>query len=233
MGDELQRQAVAAARAWAEMDNPHELESSEERQQACDSPGRLRRGLWMLSGRLWNLPGLDDDAIEQAAKAWEHEVAGSGFYNANLFGFDEIVERLHDAINSRRRNGGGFDWDRIERQAQAAAIPPELKDLYQRTPAYCNVAMICRELQRHHQPEPFYLSGRKVATIMGRYDEDGHPDNSAGRLCLKALVRRKILEQVERGQARVKGVGGRTARWRYIGGPIADAATAADEIDSF
>src|SRR5205085_137836 len=89
------------------------------------------------------------------------------------------------------------------RLANERPPPPEAIALFASDPPRLAVG-VCRELQAIAGPNPFYLSCRTLARLLG------HPTHANAARWLQGFCGAGILEEIK------KGSGGRASRYRYL-----------------
>ncbi len=85
------------------------------------------------------------------------------------------------------------------------AEPTEVARQYEQ-PALRLLVQWCRELQRHHVDEPFFLACRLASVSLGI-------DHATAALWLRKLCRDGVLREVEKGTRTTR----RASRYRYLG----------------
>jgi hypothetical protein len=84
--------------------------------------------------------------------------------------------------------------------------PPALVELlgYAGDKATVRLVLLCRALQRHHAPKPFFLGCRHAGAVAG-------VDRTTAHGIMQMLVEDGVIELV------TKGTRGRASEWRYLG----------------
>ena len=170
--------------------------------------GRRNKQVFELARALKGIPRLAEvpaDAMKPHVRRWHRIALERGVIRTEPFE-ETLIDFLHAWPRVKFPKGNQRVLAIVQRAKDSP--PPAVAQNYEGDGLRFLVS-VCREFQRESGSNPFFLSCRMAATLLG-LGENGHV--SAWRW-LELLVHDKVLENVEPGERGKR----RTTRYRYIG----------------
>lgn len=147
---------------------------------------------------------LEAAELKQSFGLWYQLTGNAGFLRPEQTRPQYWLQFLNAYKSAKVPLGAGV-INLLWKAIQDGPFPPEANEFFEDRESRLVVAL-CRRLQLHSEPEPFYLSCRTVQALLHQKSHLW-----AARL-LGSLCTLKIIQEVE------KGNGHRASRYRYLGG---------------
>lgn len=168
------------------------------------TPGRNHDFLFLLARAVKALERIDGqfhaDRLRQVFETW-YQPATPFLRPGHTKG--EYYMEFLAAYDSAKYPLGAGVIEEAWRRAQTAITPPDII-AFTDDPQIRLAAALCRELQRMHGDNPFFLSARTLAGLLK------HDTHSTAATWLRAFRGAKILKEIH------KGAGDRASRYRYL-----------------